>query len=70
MDVLPNQTCPLCGRPNGCAPAQAGRLDVDCWCASAEISPEALARIPESLRGKACLCARCAAGASEDAGDG
>ena len=63
MKPLPNHTCPLCGQPNGCAPAQAGDFAVDCWCTRFVISQEALDRVPEPLRGKACLCPRCASGA-------
>jgi len=63
MKPLPNHTCPLCGQPNGCAPAQAGDFAAECWCTRVVISQEALDRVPEPLRGKACLCPRCAGGA-------
>lgn len=63
MKPLPNHTCPLCGQPNGCAPARAGDFAVECWCARVVISQEALDRVPEPMRGKACLCPRCASGA-------
>ncbi|MFP5460963.1 MAG: cysteine-rich CWC family protein [Gammaproteobacteria bacterium] len=56
----PNARCPVCGGPNGCAPAACGSFDVDCWCSSAVIGPAALGRVPEALRGEACLCPRCA----------
>jgi ribosomal protein S18 acetylase RimI-like enzyme len=58
----PNTTCPLCGGANDCAPATAGSFQVDCWCRTTSISPEALARIPAERVNKACLCPRCAAG--------
>jgi hypothetical protein len=61
MQSLPNYVCPLCGGANQCAPAEAGRLDVDCWCTKASVSPGALARVPAHLVNKACLCPRCAA---------
>jgi hypothetical protein len=61
MQSLPNYVCPLCGGANQCAPAEAGRLDVDCWCTKASVSPDALARVPAHLVNKACLCPRCAA---------
>ncbi|MEX8518918.1 MAG: cysteine-rich CWC family protein [Leptothrix sp. (in: b-proteobacteria)] len=54
--------CPLCGGPNGCAPAQAGRFDVACWCTTTRIPAEVLARIPAEQRGLACVCQRCASG--------
>ncbi|RZL10379.1 MAG: hypothetical protein EOP40_06570 [Rubrivivax sp.] len=57
---LPHHGCPLCGGPNGCAPAALGRFDVPCWCRDAKVSPEALARVPPHERGQSCLCARCA----------
>lgn len=60
--ALPNPACPLCGGANQCAPAQTGRLDVACWCTLAAVSREALARVPETLIDRACLCPRCAAG--------
>ncbi len=60
MKALPYTVCPLCGGTNSCAPAQAGRLDIECWCTKTIISPGALARVPAELRNKACLCPRCA----------
>jgi len=72
MHTLPNCTCPLCGEPNECAAAKFGTFDVECWCANAKVSEAALARVPEALRGKACLCALCAsrehAGSANPAG--
>jgi len=62
MEPLQNHACPLCGAANRCAVAAAGSFAVDCWCASVSISAAALARVPEPLRGKACLCAACATG--------
>ena len=49
--------CPLCGEPNECGVA-AGKST--CWCWSAEVPAEALARVPEELRGKICVCEKCA----------
>jgi Cysteine-rich CWC len=63
MKPLPNHQCPLCGKSNQCAPATAGDFAVECWCTGVVISQEALDRVPEALRGKACLCPRCASGA-------
>jgi hypothetical protein len=60
MQPIPNCTCPLCGEPNECAVAKFGTFDVECWCAKAKVSEAALARVPEALRGKACLCSSCA----------
>lgn len=54
------QHCPLCGGLNQCAPAQTGDLTSDCWCRTARIAPEVLARIPADQKMKACLCQACA----------
>lgn len=67
METLQNHTCPLCGAANRCAVAAEGSFAVDCWCASASISAQALSRVPEPLRGKACLCAACATGSRAEA---
>jgi hypothetical protein len=64
---LPNLICPLCGGPNGCAPAACGRFDVDCWCRDARFTSELLQRVPAEARGNACVCARCAAAGQPDA---
>lgn len=58
MSVDPNR-CPLCGRSNACAVAEGA---AKCWCFDLKIPDEAMARIPESARGEACLCADCARG--------
>jgi hypothetical protein len=55
------QRCPLCGGWNQCAPASSGSLEGECWCRTARIAPEVLARVPAGLRMKACLCPACAA---------
>ncbi len=54
--------CPLCAEPNDCAAAD-GREH--CWCFDAQLSPEALARIPEAAIGLVCICAKCGRGAGE-----
>jgi hypothetical protein len=51
--------CPLCGEANACG-AAAGRAE--CWCFSAQLAPEALARIPERALGVMCICAKCGRG--------
>ncbi|ATH12898.1 hypothetical protein CHL79_10990 [Delftia acidovorans] len=53
--------CPLCGRSNQCA-ILAGADPLNCWCMDTPVAPDALARIPEPLRNKACLCPACALG--------
>ena len=54
--------CPLCGGGNDCAMTQVDAGKSECWCMSARIGPDLLAKIPEPLRGVACICPRCAAG--------
>jgi hypothetical protein len=57
--------CPLCGTRNGCAMEAAretGAPQPPCWCMAADFGRAPLSRLPPELRGKACLCARCAAG--------
>lgn len=53
-------TCPLCGGPNDCAPAQSGDLATPCWCRDVPIATDVLARIPAAQRNVACICPRCA----------
>ncbi len=57
--------CPLCGAGNGCALQAAPGLPqvgtpVECWCMATDFAPGVLDGIPAALRGKACICARCA----------
>jgi hypothetical protein len=64
MPSLDPTRCPLCGQPNECANETQRRTGIpqpDCWCTQVDFSAELLARLPESARGAACLCARCAA---------
>jgi len=57
---LRSNVCPLCGGPNGCAPAQSGTFDGPCWCTTAEFSKELLDRVPPAERRTACICRQCA----------
>lgn len=58
--ALPNHSCPLCGGPNACAPAESGKLDTPCWCRNVTFSADLLAQVPDQLKNKACICAACA----------
>ncbi|MFM1907281.1 MAG: hypothetical protein RLZZ591_958 [Pseudomonadota bacterium] len=56
--------CPVCGKSNQCAMELAkatGQAQAPCWCTEATFSAELLSRVPEDLRGKACICPACAA---------
>ena len=59
-DPSPEQQlrCPLCGEPNGCAPAESATFDTPCWCAAERLPADLLAA---ALRADArsCVCARC-----------
>jgi len=37
-----------------------------CWCVDAVFTPELLKALPEVAKGKACICAQCAANTSLD----
>jgi hypothetical protein len=58
--------CPLCGEPNRCAmetERETGQPQPPCWCMQVDFSNAPLTNLPEEMRGLACICARCAAGA-------
>lgn len=61
---VPPEVCPLCGKGNQCAmelERATGLKQPPCWCTQAQFSPELLAAVPLTARGKACICAACAA---------
>jgi len=62
-DLVPRGVCPLCGAGNGCAMAGGGDADSPCWCVAVSFGDELLARVPPAARGRACICAACAAAA-------
>ena len=64
---LPATGCPLCGGPNGCAPAVSGSFDSPCWCTTLRIPAEVLARVPAAQRGLACICRACAEAGAQHA---
>ena len=57
-DLDPSK-CPLCGRPNECRLASPGAPKIPCWCVEVEIPKALLARVPEALRNRACICRSC-----------
>ena len=57
--------CPLCGEANECG-AAAGKGN--CWCWSADVPAEAIARVPEEMRGAICICEKCAQAVHLEAG--
>jgi prepilin-type N-terminal cleavage/methylation domain-containing protein/prepilin-type processing-associated H-X9-DG protein len=52
--------CPLCGAANNCQLCSPAAYKGQCWCAHEEIPSELLARVPENLRNRACICKNCA----------
>jgi len=51
--------CPLCGGPNECQLCTSAAFKGPCWCASASIPDELLARVPVELRNRVCICRGC-----------
>jgi hypothetical protein len=57
--------CPLCGEQNRCAmeiERETGQSQPPCWCMQVDFSKAPLTNLPESMRGLACICQRCATG--------
>ena len=69
MAASPQLTCPVCGAPNECAAAATGSFATPCWCVDAVVDPAALARVPEPMRHRACLCRACLAFGGPDPAD-
>jgi len=73
MSDVRTDRCPLCGGDNACAmvaadgdPSACG----DCWCKAATIPDTLIARVPQPLRGRACICQRCSNAAMSEASHG
>jgi hypothetical protein len=60
---VPADVCPLCGAGNACAMAGGGEAEGSCWCVGVAFGTELLERVPPAARGRACICAACAAAA-------
>jgi hypothetical protein len=43
-----------------------GRPVERCWCVDAVFTPKVLKALPDDAKGKACICAKCAADTSLD----
>ncbi len=56
--ATPND-CPLCGGANECQLCSPATHKGPCWCAQLEIPATLLARVPEHLRDRACICKTC-----------
>ena len=53
------ELCPLCGGANDCRLCSDTAAKGACWCAQVEIPAALLARVPENLRNRACICRNC-----------
>ncbi|HEX3890486.1 MAG TPA: cysteine-rich CWC family protein, partial [Verrucomicrobiae bacterium] len=49
----------LCGAANGCQLCSPATYKGSCWCARVEMPDALLARVPENLRNRACICQSC-----------
>jgi len=61
MTSWPKHVCPLCGGLNACALVGNENPETPCWCREVIVDPAAIARMPEKLRNKICICRHCAA---------
>ena len=59
LDPLNPSLCPLCGGANACQLCSPAAYKGACWCARMEIPAALLARVPEPLRDRACICQSC-----------
>jgi hypothetical protein len=53
------EKCPLCGEGNDCQRCEGVAYKGPCWCFKVEVPQELIGRLPEDLRGKACICREC-----------
>jgi hypothetical protein len=49
----------LCGGANDCQHCTAAAYKGPCWCTTARIPDELIARVPAEARNKACICRAC-----------
>lgn len=59
-DFFNPAACPLCGGANECQLCSPVVYKGQCWCAHEDFPAELLARVPENLRNRACVCRSCA----------
>ncbi len=70
MNSVNDNICPLCQDDNGCEvssqkvrEAKGCSLtendDIPCWCFDLTLSQDLLAKVPEGLINKACICQTC-----------
>ena len=59
LDVHNPNECPLCGGMNACLLCSPAAYKGQCWCVRVEMPDALLARVPEQLRNRACICRNC-----------
>jgi prepilin-type N-terminal cleavage/methylation domain-containing protein/prepilin-type processing-associated H-X9-DG protein len=59
LDFLNPGLCPLCREVNECQLCSPAAFKGQCWCARVEIPEPLVARVPEPLRNRACICRNC-----------
>lgn len=65
--------CPLCGKENKCAneiEKATGVKQEPCWCTEVKFDSDLLARVPEELVRKACICRECAQASESQSASG
>ncbi len=55
------EKCPLCDQPNDCQLCTHTTYKGPCWCVTAKIPDELIARVTPELQKKACICRTCVA---------
>lgn len=50
--------CPICGKENNCAFVK-GMMHEGCWCEKIKVPTKLLEKVPEDVKGKACVCKNC-----------
>jgi prepilin-type N-terminal cleavage/methylation domain-containing protein/prepilin-type processing-associated H-X9-DG protein len=59
LDFLNPGQCPLCREANECQLCSPAAFKGQCWCARMKIPEALVARVPEPLRDRACICQNC-----------
>ena len=64
MKIVDPSRCPICHEPNVCAMEKAKATGSElerCLCMDAVFTPAVMDQVPDSAKGKACVCSKCAA---------
>lgn len=64
MNSVDPTRCPICHETNVCSMEKAKATGIKaerCWCMDAVFSHSVMDQVPEAAKGKACICAKCAA---------